>query len=128
MLGIGILVASIAAFLMSSVYYVVATPIERQAVGPAALDRGRPAPWKVVVELLRTIVVACAIAWLAHEAGQLSVGRTVPIALVSWVGFPLVLLSGSVLWDRVHPATAAMHAGDWLLKLLLIAIVIGLVH
>jgi hypothetical protein len=45
-----------------------------------------------------------------------------------WAGFPLVLLTGSVIWEKVHPATAAMHAGDWLIKLLLIAVIIGLLH
>jgi len=38
------------------------------------------------------------------------------------------LLSGSVLWERVAPVTAAMHAGDWLLKLILIAVLVGVWH
>jgi hypothetical protein len=32
------------------------------------------------------------------------------------------------LWEKVHQATAAMHAGDWLLKLLLIALAVALLH
>jgi hypothetical protein len=96
--------------------------------GSAALDRGRPQPWKVPTELLRTALVASAFAWIAHRAGDLSVSRGVVLALILWVGFPLVLLSGSVIWEKVHPATAAMHAGDWLIKLLLIAVILGLLH
>ena len=128
MIGVGIAAAAVAAFLLSSVYYAVATPFERRALGAGALDRGRPKPWKVLAELVRTAIVASAFAWIAARADSLDVGHGVVLALVAWIGFPLVLLSGSVIWENVHPVTAAMHTGDWLLKLLLIAVVLGLLH
>jgi hypothetical protein len=119
----------IAAFIVSSAYYVAATPLERRAVGAAALDRGgRPEQWQVLTEVLRTAVVAAAFAWIAHRTRDLGVSHALVLALIIWVGFPLVLLAGSVIGEKVHPATATMHAGDWLLKLLLIAILIGLIH
>jgi hypothetical protein len=125
---IGIVVAALLALLASSVYYALATPLERRVVGAGAVDRGRPRPVKVVAELLRTAVVAVVIAWLADRADLLQLPGTLVLAAALWAGFPLVLLSGSVLWERVHPATAAMHAGDWLLKLVLVALAIGLLH
>ena len=128
MVGLGIAVAAVAAFIISSVYYAVATPLERRAVGAAALDRGRPRPWKVLTELLRTAIVAAVFAWIAHRGGDLDTRHALVLALIMWAGFPLVLLTGSVIWEKVHPATAAMHAGDWLIKLLLIAVIIGLLH
>ena len=128
MIGLGIAAAAVAAFIFSSGYYAAATPLERRAVGVAALDRGRPRPWKVLTELLRTAIVASAFAWIARRGGDLDVGHGLVLALIMWVGFPLVLLTGSVIWEKVHPATAAMHAGDWLLKLLLIAVILGLLH
>src|SRR5579862_7369108 len=128
MIGLGIAAAAVAAFILSSGYYTAATPLERRAVGTAALDRGRPQPWKVLTELLRTAVAASAFAWIAHRAGDLDVSHAIVLALVMWAGFPLVLLTGSVIWEKVHPATAAMHAGDWLIKLLLIAVILGLIH
>ena len=128
MIGLGIAAAAVAAFILSSGYYIAATPLERRAVGAAALDRGRPRPWKVLTELLRTAVVASAFAWIAHRGGELDVSRGLVLALILWAGFPLVLLTGSVIWEKVHPATAAMHAGDWLIKLLLIAVILGLLH
>jgi len=36
-----------------------------------------------------------------------------------------VLLSGSVMWDKVPWRIAATHGGDWLLKLLVIGAVVG---
>jgi len=37
------------------------------------------------------------------------------------VAFPVVLLTGSVFHERVPPRLAAVHAGDWLMKLVVIA-------
>lgn len=124
----GIAVAAVAAFVLSSVYYVVTTPLEQQALGDRALDRGRPAPWKVVAELVRTAVVGAAFAWIAAQADLLALPSALLLALVLWVAFPLVLLTGSIIWERVPWQTAAIHSGDWLLKLLLVALVIGLIH
>ncbi len=128
MIALGIAVAAVAAFVLSSVYYVAVTPLERRVLGDAALDRGRPQAWKVLAELLRTAVVAGAFAWIASRAGQESLPGSLGLAAVLWAGFPLVLLTGSVTWERVPPVTAALHAGDWLLKLVLLGVVIGLLH
>ena len=111
MVALGVAVAAVAAFVLSSVYYTVATPVERRALGDRALDRGRPAPWKV-----------------AAVADLLSLPGTLLLALVVWIGFPVALLTGSVTWEKVPPVTAALHAGDWLLKLLLIGAVLGALH
>jgi hypothetical protein len=127
-IGLGIAAAAVIAFVVSSIYYTAATPLERRLVGEAALDRGRPEIWKVLTELLRTAIAAATFAWIAHRGDDLDVAHGIVLALVLWVGLPLVLLIGSVIWERVHPWTAAMHAGDWLLKLLLIAVIVGLLH
>lgn len=128
MIVLGIAVAAVAAFILSSVYYIVTAPIEQRALGDRVVDRGRPAPWKIVTELLRTAVVGGAFAWIAAQAGMLSLPGSLLLALVLWVAFPLVLLTGSIIWERVPWQTAAIHAGDWLLKLLLVALVLGLIH
>ena len=128
MLVIGISLAAVAAFVLSSVYYTVVTPVERRVLGDRALDRGRPAPWKVAAELLRTGLVAGVFAWVADRAGLLDLPGTLLLAVVLWSGFPVALLTGSIAWEKVPPITAAIHAGDWLLKLLLIGAVLGALH
>src|SRR6202035_2089733 len=128
MIGLGIAAAAVAAFILSSGYYAAATPLERRAVGEGALQRGRPRPWKVLTELLRTAIVASAFAWIARRGGDLNVSHGLVLALILLGGLPLVLLTRSVTWHKAHPATAAMHAGDWLIKLLLIAVILGLLH
>jgi hypothetical protein len=128
MLAVGIAVAAVAAFVLSSTYYTLVTPLEVRALGDTAPDRGRPAPWKVLAELVRTSVVATAFAWIAARADLLTLPGALLLALLIWVAFPVVLLTGSIIWERVPVVTAAIHAGDWLLKLLLVALVLGLLH
>lgn len=128
MIAVGIATAALAAFIASSVYYTLVTPLEQRVVGAAALVRGKPGPAKVLTELLRTATTAAVFAWIADRGGDLNLSDGVLLALVVWVGFPLVLLTGSVIWEKVPPVTAAMHAVDWLLKLLLIAVILGLLH
>jgi hypothetical protein len=127
-IALGVAVASVAAFVLSSVYYAVAAPWERRVLGDRALDRGRPAAWKVAAELVRTAAVAGVVAWVAARAELLDIPGALLLAFVAWIGFPVVLLTGSVVWERVPAVTAAMHMGDWLLKLLLIGAVLGALH
>ena len=128
MTALGIAVAAVAAFVLSSVYYSLTAPLERRALGDRTPDRGDTVPWKVAAELVRTALVAAVFAWVAARADLLALPGSLLLGLVLWGGFPLVLLAGSVTWERVPPVTAAMHAGDGLLKLLLIGAVLGVLH
>jgi Protein of unknown function (DUF1761) len=64
----------------------------------------------------------------ACSHGLQSLPASLALAVVLWVGFLVVLLTGSIVWERVAPITATIHAGDWLLKLLLLAVITGLLH
>jgi hypothetical protein len=119
-------VAAVCVFVLSSLWYMALTPIEVRVLGTAAPYRGgRPGPAKIVLELLRSVVVGAVIAGIAHTAHLHGVGSTVLLGLALWLGFPLVLLTGSMLWDRVPAVTALLHAGDWLLKLVVISVIVG---
>src|SRR5258708_32388603 len=93
--------------IVSSGYYAAATPLERRAVGAAALDRGRPQPWKVLTELRRTAIVASACAWIADRGGDLDGSHGLVLALIIWAGLPLVLLTDSEHLDQDQPRPAA---------------------
>ncbi|MGI5132723.1 DUF1761 domain-containing protein [Pseudonocardia sp. CA-107938] len=124
---LAVAIATVAAFVVSSVYYALLTPLEQRVLGAAAPDRGKPHPAKALAELARTAVLAAVMTWVAGRAGLLGLPEGLGLAAVLWLGFPLILLTGSMLWERVPLVTAALHAGDWLLKLLLVAAVLGLV-
>ena len=50
------------------------------------------------------------------------------LAVVAWIGFPFMILTGSVLWDNRPWKFAAIHSGDWLMKLVLTAAILGMWH
>lgn len=119
---------------MSTAYYVVLTErltaarvgtgVQTTMAGPV----GRPAPWKIGLELLRNFVLATIVASISSRLGIAEIGPSVALALALWVAFPIILWTGAVLWENAPPRLAAIHSGDWLLKLLIIGIVVGLWH
>lgn len=42
---------------------------------------------------------------------------------ILWPGFPMPLLSDSVMWQNVPLELAFIHAGDWLIKMLLMSVI-----
>jgi hypothetical protein len=85
----------------------------------------RPPAWMLPVELARSAAVATAVAGLSRRTGVASRGGAVRLAAGLWGAFPVVLLTGSVVHEKVPWQQAAIHAGDWLVKLVLIAAVVG---
>ena len=89
-------------------------------------DPASPPAWKILLELVRSLVVASVLAGLASKLGITEWTDAVLLGLAMWVGFPVVLLLGSVIWEKVPGKLAAIHAGDWLLKLLVVSIIVSL--
>jgi hypothetical protein len=122
---LAVAVSAVAVWVVSTGYY-IAFAQQMAAHHPAYADPGtRPEPWKIVVELIRNLILASVVALLA---GRLDVTEWVDgaaLGLTLWVGFPVVLWTGAVMWEKVPPRLAAIHAGDWLLKLLVIAVVVS---
>ena len=121
---VGIVVSAIAAFVASSVYYVV-WGRQLAVLSPAYADTSRPPAWKVAQEPVRNLVIATVVAGLASLLEIANVFDALLLALALWVAFPVMLLAGSVIHENVPPKLAALHAGDWLLKLVIIAAVVG---
>jgi hypothetical protein len=91
----------------------------------AYADGGPPPPWVLPVELARSGAVATAVALLSGATGARDRGSAARLGLGLWGAFPVVLLSGSVVHEKVPWQLAAIHAGDWLVKLLLISVTVG---
>ena len=123
---LAIIVAAVAVFAVSTVYYIVFTGRLKELSAAYADAEGSPPPGKVVAEIVRSLVVGAVVAGLVSVIGITDLGGAVQLALALWIGFPVVLLTGSVLWEKVPPMLAAIHAGDWLLKLLIIAVIVTL--
>ena len=118
-------VAVLAAFVVSTVWYIVFAKQRRQLSGAAAADMKRPQPLKLAGELLRSFLLAFVLAYLLAHMGVAGLTGAMRLGLVLWIGFPLVLLTGSIMWEGVPWRLAAIHGGDWLVKILLVTAILG---
>jgi hypothetical protein len=122
---VAVIVAAIAAFVLSTAWYIAFAKQRAALSGVAMADMKKPQPIKMAVEIVRNIVLASIIAYLVARLGVSDWSATICFAIVLWVGFPVLLLSGSVIWENVPWKLAIIHAGDWLLKLLLMVIILS---
>ena len=122
---IAIAAAVAAAFLISAAWYAVwGRSLGR--LHPAYADGASRSPGATMgVELVRNLVLALVTTWLLSRVDVSSVAGGLGTGIVLWLGFPVVILSGSVFHERVPVALAAIHAGDWLLKLLAVATIVS---
>jgi hypothetical protein len=121
---LAIVVAAVAVFVFAAIYYGVLTaqPADGTPSGAAA---PRPSAGVIALELARALVVASAVAGLVALIPITDLLGALVLGLALWIAFPVVLLIGSVVHERVQVRTAALHAGDWLAKLLVIAVVVS---
>lgn len=119
-----IAVAAVAVFMLSSVYYTIFGQQMAQ-LSEAYADPGRPPAWRMGVELVRNVVLATVVAGLSEEIGIDGWLPAVGLAVALWIGFPLVLWTGAIIWERVPWRLAAIHGGDWLMKLLVATVIVS---
>jgi hypothetical protein len=72
------------------------------------------------------LVVALVVAGLVALIGIADLAGAVKLAVALWIAFPVVLLVGSVTQENVPWKLGAIHAGDWLAKLVIISVIVGL--
>jgi hypothetical protein len=80
---------------------------------------------KAVCELLRTFILAYVIAHLILLLNVVDTKGALRLAIWLWIGFPVILLTGSILWQNVPWQLAAIHSGDWLIKIFLFGGTVG---
>jgi len=121
-----VIVAALAAFVMSSLYY---SPLLLgnvwRAVDPGPTASATPSIGKVVGEIARTLVITYVLARLIALLGGGGWKAAVRLALWLWFGFSAMMWVGANMWEKTPWQIAAIHSGDWLLKTLLIAVILG---
>jgi hypothetical protein len=121
-----VVVAALAAFLMSSLYY---SPLLLgnvwRAANPGPTAGTTPSLGKVVGELLRTLVITYVLARLIALLGGSDWKGAGRLAIWMWFGFSAMMWVGAIMWEKTPWQIAAIHSGDWLLKTLLIAVIVG---
>src|SRR5262245_33102225 len=120
-----VFVAAIAAFVLSTIWYIGFAKQRAELSAAATADVRKPQPVKMVLEILRNIILAYILAYLVTRLGITTWPAAMIFALLLWVGFPVLLLTGSVMWENVPWKLAAIHSGDWLLKLLAVIVILS---
>jgi len=126
---LAVLVAAITVFVLGWLWYspfLFYKPWMRaRGIDPAVAMAGAKMPaGKLVIELVRCIVLAYVIARFVALLGITSWMGAVHFGVMLWIGFPVILLVGSVLWENTPVKVAGIHAGDWLVKMLVIPIIV----
>ncbi|SRR6266567_432526 len=122
---VAVVVAALAAFVASAVWYMVFG--RELAKVSAAFAKGlqQRQPWKLLGVLVQSLVLALVLAYLLGLIGKIDWLGALGIGVLLWVGLAAMQWVGSIMWENVPLKMAAIHAGDWLVKLVLIAVIIG---
>jgi hypothetical protein len=121
---LAVLVGTVALFVIGAAYYAT-FGAQLAQVSDAAAAAGSMRPWQVAVEFLRCLILALVVAGLAAKANVVGLAEGLLLGLVLWIGFPFVLWTGAVVHERTPVKLAAIHAGDWLVKLLVVAVLVS---
>ena len=118
-----LLLGTVLAFAMSAVYY-VALMKQLATVTRTAVPGQKPKPWQFAAYLVRWFVMVAVIAGLSSEIGADGWVDGLLLGFVLWVAFPVVLLAGVFVHERRPLKYVAIHMGDWLIKLPVIAVIV----
>lgn len=124
---LAVLAATAAAFVFSGLWYAVFGKLRMELLGndeKATASLGKVSTVQKLFEVLRSFVVVLIVAHLLAVAGAGTLISALQLGI--WLAsFPVMILTGATLWDKVPWKLTAIHGGDWLLKILLVSVILG---
>ena len=127
-MSVSVVVAAVCAFIASSLWY-SSVLFGAQFLALSGLPASiTPVASKVAMELLRNVILASVICWLLSKQGPVKLTAALVLAAALWLGFPFILLSGSVMWQGVPLVLALIHAGDWFVKIGVVTLLLWLIN
>ena len=115
--------AALAAFVASAAWYTVFGGATARLSDANPASAATPALAMLFV-VAQSLVVAAMLAYLVSRLGIVERRAALRLGALVWI-FPASILLGSVVHENVPLALAAIHAGDWLAKLLLMSAILG---
>ena len=110
---------------MRTLWYIVFGKELAKASAAFAEGLQKRQPWKMLVVIVQSLVLALVLAYFIGLIGNVDWIGAVRVGVLLWIGLSAVQWVGSMLWEKVPLKMAAIHAGDWLVKLVLIAVIVG---
>jgi len=89
---------------------------------------GSTPAWTFLVAPLRELAVALVLAHLIARLRLFNLKGAIGFALALWTAFFAVQMTGAILWDHRPIMLTAVHAGDWLMKMLIMSIMLSAWH
>jgi hypothetical protein len=121
-----IIVGTVLAVAFSALYYFV---LNKRVVTYRATSMGKKTDIQTtislnrfLVEFVRTFVLGLVIANAVVLLNLMELNQAILMAIWLWIGFPVVLLTGLVIHERMSAPLVAVHAGDWLVKIMIFAV------
>ena len=126
---LAIVISGLVGGIVTPLWYIALKDVHERLVpagGPETVDfRSAPTSSKVI-DFARGFLVAAVLVALVDRTRSTGVASSMQLGLLLWLGFPLVLLIAPVIWGGQPWKLSALHAGDWLIKLLAMTAVLGI--
>lgn len=121
-----VLITGILAFCLSMLWY---SPVlfgdiwmeHRKTLAPSA------PPWTMLFAPLRELIVSYVLL-LITRLSCTSWTKNLNLILLLWLAFHAVGMAGAIIWDNMPLKLGAVHAGDWLMKMVFMAVVLTAWH
>ena len=84
--------------------------------------------WTMMFAPLRELIVSYVLALLITRLILTNWKSTVKLIFLLWLAFHAVGMAGAIIWDNMPWQLGVVHAGDWLMKMLFMAIVLSIWH
>jgi len=125
---VAVLVAGVAAFVLGWLWYsplLFMKPwLHSRGLDPASMAGMKMPVGKMAGELLRCLVLAFFVAHIVGEYSPKTWMAAAHFGIFLWVTFPVLIYWGTALWENHSWKTVAIDAGDWLVKLLAVTLIL----
>lgn len=118
--AIRIVVAALAAFVFSALYYGLIVGSAWHDLSGVSADTF--APWQPIAQIIRNLVVAGALSLILRYTAAVGVWASLRIAAVLWLGFQVMAIAGSVIHENYPVTLLGIHAFDALMALVVMTI------
>ncbi len=126
---VAVLVAGLAAFVLGWLWYspllFVKPWMRARGIDPASMAGGKMPMGKMLAELIRCLLLAFFMAHIVGEYYPKTWMSAAHFGIFLWVTFPVMIFWGMSLWENQPWKAAVIDAGDWLVKLVAISLIIA---
>jgi len=123
---LAVAVAAVAAFMGSSAWYsVFGQQLAKVSPVFTELRAEKPAAWRILAVFAGSLILSFVVAYVIGLKEDVTWMGSVGIGCLLWFGLSAVQWASSMVWEKVPLTMAAIHAGDWLMKLLIISAIVG---